>query len=314
MTENHSAGFRSISARVIRCVWIGVLALFVAAATAEQACARTSALKAAPKTCLWAVEFDAGRLFLLGSIHFMRPEAYPLPAAIDEAYADSRVVVFETDIDRMHDPGVQARMLELGTYPQGQSVFDALSDDTGRQLKRKLAEAGLPAEIVQGLRPWMIALTLSSLEFMRLGFDPTLGVDMHYYQRARKDGKRIESLETVESQLEVLAGMNDRAQDKFLAQTLQELNQASRMASDMLTLWQSGRTEALHRLLFETIDRYPEIRERMLVRRNQDWLGKIEDLIRRREAALVIVGAMHLIGPDSVVDLLQRRGFRVEQR
>jgi len=147
-----------------------------------------------------------------------------------------------------------------------------------------------------------------------LGFDPTLGVDMHYYQRARKDGKRIESLETVESQMGVLAGMNDRAQDKFLAQTLQELNQASRMASDMLTLWQSGRTEALHRLLFETIDRYPEIRERMLVRRNQDWLGKIEDLIRRREAALVIVGAMHLIGPDSVVDLLQRRGFRVEQR
>jgi uncharacterized protein YbaP (TraB family) len=52
----------------------------------------------------------------------------------------------------------------------------------------------------------------------------------------------------------------------------------------------------------------------MLIRRNQAWLEKIEGLIRQDEAALVIVGAMHLIGPDSVVDLLQKKGYRVEQR
>lgn len=313
MAKDRHASLCGVSAQVIRCVWIGVLALFVVAAAGRTG-ARAPTLDAAQKTCLWAVEFGANRIFLLGSIHFLRPDAYPLPSAIDAAYADSRIVVFETDITRMQDPSVQARMLELGTYPQGQSVFNALGPDTGQQLKQILAGAGLPAEVVDRLKPWLVALTLSSLEFMRLGFDPNLGVDMHYYQRAQSDGKKILALETVENQVELLAGMNDQTQEKFLAQTLQELAQVPRMASDMFALWRTGRTEALYRLLFETIDQYPEIRDRMLVRRNQAWLEKIEDLIRRRQAALVIVGAMHLIGPGSVVDLLQKRGYRVEQR
>jgi uncharacterized protein YbaP (TraB family) len=313
MAHNHPVSPCRISDRVIRYVGIGVLALFVAAAAGRTG-ARAPALEAAQKTCLWAVEFGANRVFLLGSIHYLRADAYPLPSAINAAYADSRVIVFETDITRMQDPSVQTRMLELGTYPKGQSVFNALGADTRQQLRQKLAQAGLPAEVVEGLKPWLVALTLSSLEFMRLGFDPNLGVDMHYYKRAQSDGKKIAALEAVENQLELLAGMNARAQEKFLSQTLQELDQVPRMAADLFALWRAGRTEALYRLLFETIDRYPEIRDRMLVRRNQAWLEKIEDLIRRREAALVIVGAMHLIGPGSVVDLLQKRGYRVEQQ
>lgn len=298
----------------IRRGWALLLIGLLAAGTAVPAHGRSPSLETASKSCLWAVEAGANRVFLLGSIHFLRPDDYPLPPAIDAAYAASRTVVFETDIARMQDPHVQARMLELGMLPQGQDVFATLDAETRRKLERKLAEAGLPDEVVAGMKPWLIALTLSSLEFMRLGFDPNIGVDMHFYQRAREDGKRIAGLETVEQQLQILAGMDARAQNIFLNQTLQELEDVSGMASDMLGFWLTGQTDALHRLLFKTMGQYPDLLERMLNRRNQAWLEKIEGLIRQEEAALVIVGAMHLIGPNSVVDLLQKKGYRVEQR
>lgn len=300
--------------RRIRRGWVLLLVGLLAAGAAAPLHGRSLSPGTASKSCLWAVEAGANRVFLLGSIHFLRPDDYPLPPAIDAAYAASRSVVFETDIARMQDPRVQARMLELGTMPQGQNVFATLDAETRHKLERKLAEAGLPAEVMAGMKPWLIALTLSSLEFMRLGFDPNLGVDMHFYQRAREDGKRIAGLETVEQQLQILAGMDTRTQSLFLSQTLRELEDAPGVASDMLGFWLGGQTEALHRLLFKTIEQHPDLLERMLIRRNQAWLEKIEGLIRQDEAALVIVGAMHLIGPGSVVDLLQKKGYRVEQR
>jgi uncharacterized protein YbaP (TraB family) len=301
---------------VMQCLrrgWVLVLVGLLAAGAAGPGYGRSPSLQTASPSCLFAVESGANWVFLLGSIHFLRPDDYPLPPAIDAAYVASRTVVFETDIARMQDPRVQARMLELGTLPQGQNVFATLDAATRRKLERKLAEAGLPAEAMAGMKPWLIALTLSSLEFMRLGFDPALGVDMHFYQRARKDGKRIGELETVEQQLQILAGMDARSQDIFLTQTLQELEEVAGMASEMVGFWLTGQTDRLHRLLFKTIEQYPDVLERMLIRRNQAWLEKIEGLIRQDEAALVIVGAMHLVGPGSVVELLQKKGYRVEQ-
>jgi uncharacterized protein YbaP (TraB family) len=266
------------------------------------------------KTCLWAIPAEGGGVFLLGSIHFMRADGYPLPATMDAAYAASRAVVFETDIGLMQDPRVQARMLELGMLPAGRNVFDTIGPQTRRRLEARLAETGLPGEIVAGFRPWMIALTLSVLEFQRLGFDPNLGVDMHFFNKANADGKRIAALETVEFQLQLLAEMNAAAEEAFLAMTLQDLAQAPELAPAMVELWRSGDAPGLQRLLFKTIDQHPDVRDRMLAQRNRVWAGKIEELIRQGEPALVIVGAMHLIGPGSVVDLLQSRGYRVEQR
>jgi uncharacterized protein YbaP (TraB family) len=291
-----------------------VLALVVLAAAALGADAQTRTNEGVGKTCLWAVGSGGRQVFLLGSIHFLRQDDYPLPAAMEQAYVASRVVVFETDIAQMTEPSVQARMLELGMYPPGRRLFDVIGTDTRQRLERRLRDTGLPAEAVAGLKPWVIALTLSSLEFMRLGFAPDLGVDMHFFQRSRSDGKRMEALETVEHQLQILAGMDDAMQEKFLDQTLQELELAEVMAPDLVRYWASGQIEPLRQLLFKTIDRYPGTRDRMLTRRNQAWLERIEELIRRNEAALVIIGAMHLIGPGSVVELLQQNGHRVEQR
>ena len=307
------AAYRPPLKTISRALALLALLLWVIGSAAPMA-GHAQALPGSSKTSLWELAAEGGTVFLLGSIHFMRAEDYPLPPAMDAAYAACRAVVFETDIGLMQDPRVQTRMLELGMLPAGRSVFDTIGPETRRRLEAKLAETGLPVEIVAGFRPWMIALTLAALEFQRLGFDPNLGVDMHFFNKANADGKRIAALETVEFQLQLLAGMNAAAEEAFLALTLQDLAQAPEVASAMVGLWRSGDAPGLQRLLFKTIDQHPDVRDRMLAQRNRTWAGKIADLIRQGEPALVIVGAMHLIGPGSVVELLQARGYRVEQR
>jgi uncharacterized protein YbaP (TraB family) len=307
------AAYRPALKTIFRALVLLALLLWVIGSAAPMA-GLAQTLPGSSKTCLWEIPAEGGGVFLLGSIHFMRAEDYPLPPAMDAAYAVCRAVVFETDIGLMQDPRVQTRMLELGMLPAGRSVFDTIGPETRRRLEAKLAETGLPVEIVAGFRPWMIALTLSALEFQRLGFDPNLGVDMHFFNKANADGKRIAALETVEFQLQLLAGMNAAAEEAFLALTIQDLAQAPEVASAMVGLWRSGDAPGLQQLLFKTIDRHPDVRDRMLAQRNRAWAGKIADLIRQGEPALVIVGAMHLIGPGSVVELLQARGYRVEQR
>jgi hypothetical protein len=293
---------------------LAVLLLLLVPAAGPRAAGPAEPLAAPQRACLWAVAGPSGRVYLLGSIHFLRKDDYPLPAAIEAAYTASRAVAFETDIERLQDPAVQSRMLELGTYPPGQSLFAALGADTRGRLERKLAAAGVPPQGVAGLRPWMVALTLATLELQRLGFDPGLGVDMHFHRRAKADGKRRVGLETAEQQLQVFAALDAAGQEALLAETLQDLERLPRMTADVLSLWSAGDAAGLQRLLFATIDQYPSIRERVLTARNRAWLPKIEELLRAGEPALVVVGAMHLIGPGSVIELLRQKGYSVAQQ
>ncbi|MGD8975817.1 MAG: TraB/GumN family protein, partial [Desulfobacterales bacterium] len=148
----------------------------------------------------------------------------------------------------------------------------------------------------------------------RLGFNPLYGIDMHYYGKARTDGKKIGFLESVEFQLDLLGKMNTHDQNAFLNQTLKDLEVAAQMASDMMRYWQTGDSKNLYKLLFKSFEGYPEIQDRLLVQRNKDWAIKIAQMLKETNQVLVIVGAGHLIGPNSVVELLKQKGYSVKQR
>ena len=119
------AAFRPVMKTIPRALAFLAFLLWVAGAAAPMA-GHAQALPGSSKTCLWEIPAEGGAVFLLGSIHFMRADDYPLPPAMDAAYAACRAVVFETDIGLMQDPRVQARMLELGMLPAGRSVFDTI--------------------------------------------------------------------------------------------------------------------------------------------------------------------------------------------
>ena len=266
------------------------------------------------KSCLWEVQTASSRVFLLGSLHVLKRSAYPLAAAIDRAYAASQRLVFETNLGAMMEPAVLAKMMELGLYPEGRDLFQNISATTRNDLEKKLQDLGLPPANFSRFKPWFIAVTLTTLELQRLGFDPRYGLDLHFYTKATADEKELVYLESVDYQLNLLAKMNALDQNSFLVQTLKDLEISTQLAGDMMTAWQNGQAQDLYDLLFKSFEDHPGIEDRLLTRRNKEWLPQIEKMLKTPKTTLVIVGAGHLIGPDGLVEILKQKGYRVKQR
>ena len=265
------------------------------------------------KSCLWSVQSETNTIYLLGSLHVLKPDAYPLATAIENAYAASQKIVFETDLAAMADPAVQMKMLTAGLYPEGQSLFQNLSAGTRQMLEKKIAELGLPAESFARFKPWFMAVTLGMLELQRMGFNPAYGIDMYFYGKAKQNEKTIGSLEPIDYQLDLLSNMNAQNQNSFLEQTLKDLELVTELAEDMVKFWQAGESDKLFRLLFKSFKDHPQIYDRLLIQRNQKWVTQIQALLQEADTTLVIVGAGHLVGPDSVVALLEKKGYTVNQ-
>jgi hypothetical protein len=287
-----------------------IFTLFISAGLNAQQDQQT----AVQKHCLWEVETPTNRVFLLGSLHLLKSDAYPLAAEFDTAYRLSPKVIFETDIGAMEDPAVQARMLSMGLYPEGQSLFQNISGDMRMALQKRITDMGLPMEAFARFKPWLLAVTLTTLELQRLGFSPAYGIDVHYYARARSDGKEIDFFEAIDYQLDLLGNMSAEDQNAFLGQTLKDLEIAAEMADDMMRYWQKGQVDKLYSLLFKSFEGYPEIEDRLLLQRNKDWVKKIETMLGEPENIFIVVGAGHLVGPRSVVALLKQKGYKVRQR
>jgi uncharacterized protein YbaP (TraB family) len=266
------------------------------------------------KSCLWSIEGQSNKIYLLGSLHFFKPDAFPLPAAIERAFADSQRLVFETDIAAMQDPAVQTRMMKLGMYPEGQSLWQNLDTGTRQLLEKKITEFGLPLEEFSRFKPWFVAIQIEIVELLRLGFSPQYGIDVHFFDRAASAGKEIRFLESTEFQINLFGSMDKEDQSAFLNQTLKELELADELASWLVKFWKAGDTARLYDLLSKSFKNYPDLYDRLLIQRNKKWIKAIEGVMREDKSVLFVVGAAHLVGPQSVVDLLEKKGYRIKQQ
>ena len=147
-----------------------------------------------------------------------------------------------------------------------------------------------------------------------MGYDPNYGIDMHFLKRAKEDAKELGFLEPVEYQINLLGKMNKGDQDSLLSQTLKEMDIVAKLAADITAYWKSGDANNLDKLMNKSFEGHPNIRERVLVQRNRQWVSQIEKFIKADKNVLVIVGAGHLVGPDSVVDILKKKRHSVKQR
>ena len=268
----------------------------------------------AKKNFLWSVETEENTVYLLGSIHMLNSAYYPLRKKIEKSYEQSKKIVFEIDIDEANNSVFQTKILTFGLYTNGQTLEKNISAQTYRLLQERVAAAGLHMSQFDRLKPWFCALTLTVIEFSRLGFDPNYGIDKYFFDKAKRDEKDIIYLETVEYQIDMLTTMLEEEQEKFLRQTLEDLKVIETIITDIVQYWENGDANKLDALLRINFSDYPDIYNRIFVQRNIKWVEKIEDLTRQNENVLVVVGAGHLVGAEGVVELLRKRGYTVQQR
>lgn len=266
------------------------------------------------KNFLWSIETGKNTVYLLGSLHILKNDSFPLGVEIEDAYMDSKKIVLETDLDSINNPEFQAKMITLGLYPEGQTLAQNVSRETYRLLEKKLVAVGLPVAHFNRFRPWVSALALTFMEFQRLGFDPSYGIDTHFFNKAKKDGKEIIVLETMDYQLGLFTKMGKAEQESFLRQALKDLEVIDTMASEMVSSWKTGDVDKLNSIIKSSFKAHPGIYNRFIIQRNKRWISRIEDLMRQDENVLVIVGAGHLVGTESILELLKKKGYKIVRR
>jgi uncharacterized protein YbaP (TraB family) len=271
-----------------------------------------SGAHAAEHHILWSLQGKTNKVYLLGSVHLLK-ESEALPAAIDSAYADAEALVMEIDMDDLDPAQMQQAVMELAAQPPDQSLQQQLGAPTYEKFATQARALGLDPAMLDRFRPWFAAITLVQAQLMKMGFDPESGVERRLTRRATADKKPIEGLETVREQLEIMARLPEKQQREFLLYSVEDAERMATEVDELLGAWRNGDAAAMAKLLQEGFDEYPDLYRPLTVERNRKWIPQIEALLNARDDYLVVVGALHLVGTDSVIDLLERKGHKVKQ-
>ena len=262
---------------------------------------------------VWAIKGARNTLYLAGSVHLLQKGDASLPGALERAYADAETIVMELDLDDLDPERAGRWLLEHGTYADANTLRDTLGKAQHERLVAATGELGLPMEGVERFEPWAVALTLIEVAYARLDFDPEAGVERQLERLARRDGKEIRGLETVEEQLALLDSLPLEDQRRFLRQTLEELGELASQTDELLTAWREGDARGLTKMLEEEYEEFPALYRALVAERNARWMPQIEQLLREDGDHLVVVGVLHLVGEEGLVELAGRRGLKARR-
>lgn len=282
---------------------------------------RATSASGPPVPLLWKVSDADNSLYLLGSFHLLKREDYPLSADVDAAFRDAEAVVFELSPDELASPELSQAMARAGTLPAGETLDARVPPATARALTRwldandaALSAMGLDAQAFRRFEPWYAGLLISLTEMSALGLDPALGLDQHFSERAVASGKPTAGLERAAEQIALFDGMSAVEQVQFLDEALAAADEGGGDTLKMHADWRNGDADALWREMAAEFRRdYPDLYRRINVARNDAWLPKLEDRLKRGGAddILVVVGSLHLLGDDGVVEKLRAKGYEV---
>jgi uncharacterized protein YbaP (TraB family) len=269
---------------------------------------------AAGRNFMWKATSPSHRVvYLVGSVHVLTADYYPLDPAFEEAFKFSDVLVEELDMREMLGASSQMEMLSRGMLPAGQTIDKVVSADTMAAVTKKFSDLGMPLEPMKQFKPWLMSLILQGFEWQKSGFDADLGLDKHFYDQAIGSGKQVQGLETLAFQLSRFDEMSMDAQDRLLSETINELDTTKASFTRMADAWKAGDVPAIEQLVLKDLKDEPQMYDRLLIQRNRMWLPKIEALFSRPKPAFVVVGAAHLVGSDGLLQMLQDKGYTIEQ-
>lgn len=291
-------------------------ARFVAVAIVLAATAGLAAQTATPsgKSFLWKIQTGSKVLYLAGSVHALNADAYPLSAALERAFNESGTLVEEIDLAEAESPTLAPVLLAKGMYLDGRRFDGSVSKETAALVAAHMKQSGLPVELVQSMKPWMVMMTVAALEVQKAGLDPNLGLDKHFYTRAKNAGKEIVGLETAESQIDRLDRMSDPLQEQLLRSALEDLDLQRSEWKTLMSAWRGGDAVSMEKMLLSSFTPYPAAYQSLIVERNRNWMPLIDTCFAKPQPCLVVVGAAHLVGPDGLLTMMRGKGYRVEQQ
>lgn len=267
------------------------------------------------KTFLWEIKSNTNISYILGSIHFLKEDMYPLNKKIENAFEESDVLVVEANLSNDKIAEATLLIMQRGMFQGDRTLKKAILKKTYTLAEKKLKEYGMDISNLQKFKPWLLAMTITSFELMRLGLDPNFGIDKYFLDKALRK-KEILELEGAEFQVNLLDSFPAEQQDKFLFYTLKEASKSRKQIEGMIKAWSEGNAFEMEKILYESIQNLPELKNfyrKLIDDRNEKMVKKIESFLKTNKKFFIVVGAGHLIGKNGIIQLLRNRGVDLTQ-
>lgn len=271
--------------------------------------------KAPPTPLLWKVSDQDNAVYLLGSFHLLKADDYPLSPDIDTVFADAENVVFEVPPSQLTDPLLALKMQEMASFSDGGSLSQVLPPEVREKMGQVLGKE--QAAQMETLEPWFINLGLLIGISQQMGFKADQGLDLHLARMAEAARKPVSGLETADQQLAVLDATPMDEQIAGLRDFFNKPGEVPKLLNETHDAWRKADVGRLSSLVIDEVRRESPVTYRLInVERNDAWVPKLQQMLdgaAEGNDTLVVVGAMHLIGADGVVDKLRAKGYQVER-
>ncbi len=262
---------------------------------------------------LWAIKDADSTIYLFGTVHYLRPQTAWRSAKVDAALRASRELILEVPADPADQASLAGAVQTLGLDPARPLSARMTPADRAR-LSAAARSLGLDARVLEPMRPWLAALTLSVVPAIKAGYDPQAGVEQALSKLAREQALPISGLETGVQQIRFLADLPEAAQQQFLSSTLDDIDEAVRQIDGLVAAWAAGDLKTLEaEFVGATKTDYPTLYDVLIVRRNRAWAEALKARLAGAGVSFVAVGAGHLVGPDSVQAELEKLGVKVQR-
>ncbi len=264
---------------------------------------------------LWRVASQDGTTegYLVGSVHAMKEDAYPLDPVFEDAFSEAEVLAFEVNYDSMQ---VKARSLvgRLAVYPEGKTLESELDPETYSMLASRTEKLNMNLVQLQRMEPWMISVMIPTAQMQRAGYSEEWGIDQHFFDKAKEADKPRRAFETAEEQLRLFDDLPPEKQEAYLRYSLEQADRTVENIDQLVHHWKSGNAEGIDSLVAGKMRvQAPDLYEVLITNRNEQWMTRLTDLLEADEQPMVVVGAGHLVGEDGLVQMLDEKGYQLEQ-
>ncbi len=266
------------------------------------------------ESSVWKLDTDNGSFYLAGSCHVLRKSDYPLPEEFEAAYDAADQVIFETDMEALMSQDIQLLLISKGMYTGGDTLEKKLSKKAYESLAKFCKDSSMSIALFQNFKPWMVAMTLLVLELGKSGITAEDGLDTYFSNKAKNDGKQTGGLEDVYKHAELLSSLGEEFDETIIESFIREVEKLQVIMEDLIKSWRAGDEAGIDEYLSDNMRKEsPKLYKKLITDRNRDWIPHLETLMDSGKRTLVIVGVGHLVGEDSVINLLKSRGYKVKK-
>ncbi len=261
---------------------------------------------------IWRTGDEDTTVYLFGTVHVLPPSLVWRNTKFNEIFDQADIVYFEADVSGQ-DPALVRAISKLGFMPIGEDLFSILSSSERDEIVEAIKTLNLPSAAIAKMRPWFAAMAITLQTIESMGQDPESGVEQVLHPEAKAAGKELRYFETAEEQLSFMANLDQSVQVNMLMETVRQIDDIGKTIIAMDNAWVVGDVAGLHDIVMSDPSMASdEMMEVMLEKRNQNWVVELNRVVEKEEGVFfVAVGAAHLVGDKSVVQMLKDGGFDV---